>query len=224
VSKAHFSGDLFRFLKDLAKNNDRDWFQENKRRYETVLKEPALAFISDFESHLLKVSPHFRADAGSLFRIHRDTRFSKDKSPYKTHCGIQFRHRGGKDVHAPGFYLHIEPKESFFGVGLWRPEPPLAAKVREAIATETKAWKAAAHDKKFTKFFELGGESLKRPPRGYDDDHPAIEDLKRKDFIAACNFTDKEVLAPGFLSTVAERCKAGAPFMKFLCRAAGVGF
>jgi uncharacterized protein (TIGR02453 family) len=224
VSQAHFSKDLFRFLKDLAKNNDRDWFSENKRRYETVLKEPALSFISDFESQLLKVSPHFRADSGSLFRIHRDTRFSKDKAPYKTHCGIQFRHRAGKDAHAPGFYLHLEPKECFVGLGLWHPEPPLAQKIRESIATDGKAWKAAAYDKKFTRFFTLEGESLKRPPRGFDADHPAVDDLRRKDFIAVSRFEERDALEPGFLSEFAKRCAAGAPFMRFLCRATGVGF
>ena len=87
----------------------RDWFQENKEFYESAVKRPLLEFIEAFAPHLREISPHFRADARSLFRIHRDVRFSKDKRPYKTHAAAQFRHSAGKDVHAPGFYLHIEP-------------------------------------------------------------------------------------------------------------------
>ena len=106
----HFTRKTFGFLRDLAENNDRDWFQANKGRYEEEVKEPALEFIRDFSEPLKALSPHFKADpranGGSLFRIYRDTRFSKDKSPYKTFTGIQFRHDLGKDAHTPGFYLH----------------------------------------------------------------------------------------------------------------------
>src|SRR5918992_6326144 len=107
-----FTPDLFAFLRELAANNDREWFAANKTRYVADVQEPALAFIEDVGVRLPEVSGHFVADArtvgGSLFRIYRDTRFSKDKTPYKTHVGIQLRHESGKDVHAPGFYLHLE--------------------------------------------------------------------------------------------------------------------
>ncbi|MCH7945702.1 MAG: TIGR02453 family protein, partial [Armatimonadetes bacterium] len=109
--------ELLKFLSDLKKNNNRQWFQKNKDRYESDVREPLLKFIEAFEPRLHKISPHFIADArktgGSLFRIYRDTRFSHDKRPYKTHAGVQFRHERAKDVHAPGFYLHIEPKQVF---------------------------------------------------------------------------------------------------------------
>src|SRR5687768_5522973 len=114
-----FGPELFGFLAELEQNNDRDWFTANKRRYEDDLLEPALAFIEDFEPHLRQISPHFRADArrtgGSLFRIYRDTRFSKDKTPYKTTAGFYFRHERYKEVRAPGFYLHLAPGDVFAG-------------------------------------------------------------------------------------------------------------
>ena len=114
-SSPYFTPKTFRFLKDLADNNDREWFAENKARYEDVVKEPALRFIHDFAAALRKVSPHFHAGPRSLFRIHRDTRFSKDKSPYKTAVGVHFRHERAKDAHAPGFYFHVAPGEVFLG-------------------------------------------------------------------------------------------------------------
>src|SRR5918996_4016229 len=136
-STASFSPALFTFLRDLKQNNDRDWFKANKPRYEKAVLEPALQFIVDFEPHLLAISPHFVADprpsGGSLFRIHRDTRFSKDKSPYKPYTGIQFRHELGKDAHAPGFYLHLEPGGVFAGAGIWHPDQPTLVRIREAI-------------------------------------------------------------------------------------------
>ena len=113
AARRYFTIQTFRFLKDLKENNSRPWFHENKGRYEEHVKEPALRFIEDLDPLLQKVSPHFMATPRSLFRIHRDTRFSKDKSPYKTHTGIQFRHEASKDAHAPGFYLHLQPGESW---------------------------------------------------------------------------------------------------------------
>src|SRR5919112_754543 len=119
TEQASFGPELFGFLAELRAHNDRDWFAANKERYEGDVLEPALAFIEDFEPHLRAISPHLRADArrvgGSLFRIYRDTRFSKDKTPYKTTAGIYFRHEQGKDVQAPGFYLHLAPGEVFAG-------------------------------------------------------------------------------------------------------------
>ncbi len=118
--EAHFSPALFAFLRELKANNSRPWFQANKERYEREVREPMLCFIADFGVEARKISPYIVADprkaGGSMFRIHRDTRFSKDKSPYKTTVGAQFRHEQGKDVHAPGFYLHLAPGEAFAGI------------------------------------------------------------------------------------------------------------
>ena len=219
---------LFEFLRDLARNNDRDWFQANKDRYENHVKEPALQFISDFGPHLRKISPHFlaipKASGGSLFRIYRDVRFSKDKSPYKTSVGIQFRHAAGKDVHAPGYYLHIEPRSIFVGTGIWHPDSASLAKIRRHLQEDPKGWKRAISGQRFEQDWQLEGDSLKRPPRGVDADHPLIEDLKRKDFIGVTRLTQKRLLAPDFPKRFVGLCKQGSPLVRYLCEAVGVDF
>ncbi len=217
----------FRFLTDLAKNNNRAWFAENKDRFEGDLREPLLGFIEDFSEHLEKLSPHFEANArkvgGSLFRIFRDVRFSKDKSPYKTNAGVHFRHERAKDVHAPGYYLHLDPKESFIGIGIWHPGTATQKQIREAIVDNPQAWKRAIGGK-FAKTFTLEGDSLKRPPVGFPSDHPLIEDLKRKDFIAVAGVSRKELCATDFIKAFAKTCASAKLFMKFLAGAVGLKF
>jgi uncharacterized protein (TIGR02453 family) len=223
-----FTPALFGFLRELEQNNEREWFNANKRRYEDDVKEPALAFIAEFAPRLDTISPHFVADprpvGGSLFRIHRDTRFSKDKTPYKTHTGIQFRHEQGRDVHAPGFYLHLEPGSVFVGAGIWHPDTAALARIREAIDREPDRWKSALSDSRIGETFQLEGDSLKRPPSGYDASHPLIDDLKRKDFIALARLDEKTVTAPGFADELAATLRTSAPFVRFLCDATGVRF
>jgi uncharacterized protein (TIGR02453 family) len=223
-----FSRETFRFLSDLADNNRRDWFDENRDRYEGHVKEPALHFIVGVGERLHEVSPHLRADprpvGGSLFRIYRDVRFSKDKSPFKTAAGIQFRHARGKDAHAPGLYLHIEPRNCFVGIGAWHPSGPALKRIREGLVEDPEGWRTAVGGGDFQSQFELSGESLKRPPRGFDPEHPLAEDLKRKDFIALApvsqSFLTRPDLVDGFLSV----CTAGGPFLRFLCGALDVPF
>jgi len=220
--QASFSSALFSFLRDLSEHNDRDWFKANRTRYEEAVLEPALQFVSDFEPHLHAISPHFVADprpvGGSLFRIHRDTRFSKDKSPYKTHTGIQFRHERGRDVHAPGFYVHLAPDEVFLGAGIWHPDSATLGAIRDAIVEQPDRWQRAGRD------LRLGGDSLKRAPAGYDPDHPLLDDLKRKDFIAVHPLDERTATSPGFVEAVAGVCAGTAPFVAFLCDATGVRF
>ena len=142
--KNPFSRQTFAFLRELAENNDRDWFKANGERYEDVVREPALQFISDFGTRIDEVSSHFLAVpkkvGGSLFRIHRDVRFSRDKRPYKTHIGIHFRHEQHRDAHAPGFYLHIEPGSVFMGGGMWRPHPEALRAIRRQIVEDGTGW------------------------------------------------------------------------------------
>lgn len=215
---------LFKFLKDLKANNNREWFQANKERYETDVKDPLARFILEFANPLRKVSEEFIADPRrSMFRIYRDTRFSKDKTPYKTNAALHFRHVRSKDAHAPGFYLHLEPGNVFAGAGIWRPDTQTATRIREAIAGDPARWKRI-RNKKFLDRFELHGESLKRPPRGFDADHPLIEELKRKDFIAVTGFTQKEACAPDFPKRFAETCNAAAPLVNFLTDALDLDF
>jgi uncharacterized protein (TIGR02453 family) len=214
---------LFEFLEQLADNNNRPWFQENKARYEGEVLGPCLAFIRAFEPRLKKISRSFVASdrrvGGSLMRVYRDTRFSKDKTPYKTNVGIQFRHEQGRDIHAPGFYVHIAPGECFLAVGLWRPEPEPLGRIRQAIVEWPGRWRRARDDAKFRARFALDGGSLKRPPRGFAADHPCIEDIKRTDFIGVEEMEERDVLDKGYLEHVAASFTASRPFMRFLCNA-----
>ena len=216
------------FLKTLQRNNDREWFQNNKDRYESAFLEPSLAFIEAMAEPLQKISPCFQAIAknqgGSLMRIYKDTRFAKDKAPYKTNIGIHFRHEAGCSVHAPGFYLHIEPGSVFLGAGIWRPDRQPLLQIRQAISESPSDWKRARDAKSFRATFELSGDSLKRPPAGFETDDPMIEDLKRKDFIGVCNLEEKEITEPKFLQGVVKKFRAATPFMSFLCNSLGLPF
>lgn len=230
MATRYFTPALFAFLRDLAEHNDRAWFKANQERYEEHVRGPALAFIEDVGEPLYKVSRHLVADprkvGGSLFRIQRDTRFTRDKTPYKTHVGIHFRHVATReDVHAPGFYLHLEPRNCHAWLGLWHPPAERADAVRRAIAADPPAWKRAAYGRKFADVYgTLTGDSLSRPPRGFDPAHPLIEDLRRIDFGAGVRMRQDEVTAAGFLDTYLATVRAGVPFMRFLCRALDLAF
>ena len=165
-----------------------------------------------------------RRIGGSLMRVYRDTRFSKDKTPYKTNVGIQFRHEFGRDVHAPGFYVHVAPDECFLALGVWRPDRNALRRIRQAILDEGDRWRRATRDQKFRRHFELAGDSLKRPPRGFPADHPLVEDLKRTDFIGLGELGEQDVLDEAFPDAVAARFAAGRPLMRFLCGALEVPF
>jgi len=222
MNNPYISRELFDFFRELRTHNRREWFIEHKERYEQQVRRPLQLFIMDFEQSLRGISTHFRADprpqGGSLFRIHRDVRFSPDKSPYKTHAGIQFRHEQGGNVHAPGFYLHLEPGNVFAAVGIWRPDSRALRGIRDAIVADPATWLQAVSDAQFAASYRLGGDSLKRPPRDYDPGHPLIEELKRKDFIASAPLSEEEASAPDFLERYARLSGAAKPFMRFLTR------
>ena len=139
-----FTEQLIDFLVELSSHNDREWFNAHRDQYESVLREPALDYIRQISGPLADISPHMRASdrkqGGSLMRIHRDVRFSRDKSPYKTNVGIQFRHESGKDVHAPGYYLHIAVDDCFIGVGSYMPDRDALAAYRRAIDEHPRDW------------------------------------------------------------------------------------
>jgi len=215
---AYFTSESFAFLRELSENNNRDWFAANKKRYESEVRDPALRFISDFGPRLNRIAPHLVADprpvGGSMFRIYRDTRFSRDKSPYKTHLGIHFFHEKAKAAASvPGFYLHISPEENFAGAGIWHPDPQSLAKIRQAIANGSSEWKAIRKSK-----VPIEGGSLKRPPRGFAADHPMIEDLKRTDFITSVPLTQKEICSSKFIADFAADCRKMAPLVRFVAR------
>ena len=224
----YFSSDLFAFMRELKRNNRREWFLANKERYEDTVKGPAQRFISDAGSRLARLSPNFLADprpvGGSLFRIHRDLRFGKNKTPYKTHTGIHFPHKSAGDVHAPGFYLHLEPDNCFLAAGTWRPDAEALSRIRETIVSDPRKWKRVRDGRRFRAGFELSGDSLVRPPRGYDPADPLIEDLKRKDFIAQAGLTAPEITSDGFMDRFAGLCRDAGPFVRYLCEAIGVAY
>jgi uncharacterized protein (TIGR02453 family) len=225
---SYFTPEFFQFLSQLKKNNTREWFNANKARYESSVRDPFLRFIADFAPLLENIGPHFIADPspvrGSMMRIYRDIRFSKDKSPYKTAVAAHFWHEKGKEGATPTFYLHVEPGKSMVGAGIWRPEPKTAKKIRDAIAKDSEEWKTATTLREFRAAFKIGGEALKRPPHGYDRNHPLIEDIKRKDFVAGTTFRDSDVCSLNFQETLVKRLRILVPYTKFLTEAAGLPF
>jgi uncharacterized protein (TIGR02453 family) len=216
------------FLELLAANNNREWFKANKARYDEQVLDVALRFIQSMQDPLAEFAPQFTAIpqrvGGSLMRVYRDTRFSKNKLPYKTNIGIQFRHQRAKDVHSPGYYVHVDPDRVFLGVGMWRPDADSLRAIRERIVAKPSEWKSALLDAKFRRHFELGGESLTRAPRGFDKDHELVEDIKRTSFIAVRDLDVEDCLKPQFQRTVETSFAAATPFMKFLCQAVKVPF
>ena len=210
---ARFSAGLFEFLRELRKNNNREWFLEHKARYESVVRDPLVRFIADVGPRLRTISRH--VGDGSMFRVYRDVRFSRDKSPYKTHAAAHFPHDASdRDVHAPGFYLHLEPGHCFAAAGLWHPDATTLTKVRERIAHRPGAWQAVRRRK-----LPIEGERLSRPPRGYNPTHPSIEDLKLKDFITRVTFSDAAVCSPRFPVVFVRACTTMSPLVKFLADA-----
>ena len=223
TTPSYFTPALFTFLEALRHNNTREWFQAHKQRYVQDVRDPMLRFIGDFGPHLRQISTHFvadpRANGGSLFRIHRDVRFARDKRPYKTNAGAHFRHVAGRDAHAPGFYLHLEPGAVFVASGAWHPAALTLSKIRDAIVERPRRWQELTSSATFRTTAALGGDALKRSPQGYDPQHPLIEDLKRKDYIALTHFTEDQVCAPDFMEVFTQTCRTFAPLTHFLTAA-----
>jgi uncharacterized protein (TIGR02453 family) len=221
-----FPKDLFLFLNDLSKKNNRDWFNENKDRYQKSVVLPVKDFIIVIGERLHEISKSFMADprtnGGSMFRIYRDIRFSKDKRPYKEHVGCQFRHIAGKTAHAPGFYVHLQPGNVFVGGGIWKPPNPVLDKIRTAIVEEPEKWSGVM--KGITFFSAIEGDQLKRPPRGYDADHPLIKDLKRKSFFLKHNVEPSSIMKAVFMEETVQAFMHAAPLMKFITNAIGLSF
>ncbi len=218
----YFTPELFRFLARLKRNNNRDWFLAHKDEYQNHVRQPAMRFITDFAVPLGDITTYLVADPrptrGSLFRIYRDTRFSNDKRPYKTHIAMRFSHRG-KDVHSAGFYLHLEAGGCFAASGLWHPEPPTLLNVRNAMVSRSKEWRDV---RKLLNWGDAG--KLTRAPRGFPSDHEFVEDLKLRDLGTSVDFTDKQVCSPKFLSMFAAACREMSPVAAFLSSAVGLKF
>ena len=219
---------LFKFLRELGRNNNRDWFTKNKSRYEQDVRDAAVELVSQLEKPLWKAAPMLNPIAqghgGSVMRIYRDTRFGNDKTPYKTNVGISIRHQASKDIHAPGIYIHLDAKECFIGAGCWRPESKVLAAIRSAIDVDPKKWIRVRDNKAFRSEFNFVGESLKTAPRDYPQDHPLIEDLRRVDFIAIAPLSIDQATSDQVVSIMMDRIKKAKPLMSFLCDAIEISY
>ena len=220
--EVYFRLELFKFFEDLGRHNERDWFLANKDRYETFVRQPLLAFVTALGSKLRRISSHF--GGGKVMRINRDIRFSADKTPYRTHAGVMFGHSDGGEGPSPGFYLHFAPEEVFVGSGLWTPDTATQNRIRNAIVKHPDAWEKASRPRKgFPGLASMhDGETLKRPPRGFDPNHKFVDDLRRKHFIATVRFHPRDAIKPQFLDSVAKSCEAAGPLVKFLVGAVGL--
>jgi uncharacterized protein (TIGR02453 family) len=229
IGSTYFSPKTFTFLRNLKKNNNREWFQAHKPHYETHLRQPFLKLLADLEHPVLdEISAHYRADSrpvgGSLFRIYRDTRFSKEKTPYKPWGGARVYHARSKEMPAPSFYFHLQPGECFVGAGFWHPEPDTQRKIRQFIFENPGGWKAAAHAPKFRKTFEMDNDKLSRPPRGFPAEFEFIDDLKHRNFVAFASIDDDIVLGPKLKSALITQFKQLKPLMDYLCAAVDLEF
>lgn len=213
---AHLTKDNFQFLNTLASNNNRDWFTENKKTY-LKFHEETIAFadtlLSKLNAHDVIETPSGKK---SLYRIYRDVRFSKDKSPYKTHWSGGFT-RATK-LRRGGYYFHIEPgNNSMVGGGFWAPSKEDLLRIREEIATDASELRTILENKEFKNTFGgLQGEQLKKAPKGFDAEHPDIDLLRFKQFIFSRTFTDEEVLSPDFADKLNDAFKAMRPFFDFM--------
>lgn len=220
-----FTPELFRSLEELRLHNDRDWFERNRERYVRDVRDPMLRFVADVAPVLRKLAPRLVADprpvGGSLFRVHRDTRFSKDKTPYKTNAAASFRHEAGRDVHGPGLYVSLAPGEVEVGGGVWHPEPEPLRLVRRSVVERPAAWKRALAAPGMDRL-TWWGDTLRRTPRGFPEGHPLETLLRRKDFAAGAELTERDALAPDFLDRCAEVWRPLGPSLKLMAGAVGL--
>jgi uncharacterized protein (TIGR02453 family) len=207
-----------KFLKDLKKNNNRTWFEAHRKQYENA-KEDFLLFAEKLIAGIGAFDPPIAQLKAKdcTFRINRDVRFSKDKSPYKNNIAVYFN-RNGKKANGAGYYLHIEPGKSFAAGGMWQPEPKELSSIRQEIDYNFDDWTKVIGNTAFKKTFTEGikGEALVRPPKGYEDSNPAIEFLKLKSFVVTRPFTDADVQSKAFIKDVAATFKTMKPMIDFL--------
>lgn len=226
---AYFSEKSFRFLRALARHNERAWFHDHKDEYEAHVRGPFRKLLDDLQPDLAAISAHYRADSrtvgGSLFRIHRDTRFSGNKAPYKSWQGARLFHERNRETPAPSWYLHLAPGECFIAAGIWRPETPVLRRLRQFIVDNPSGWRAAAHAPAFRRRYRLSEhDSLVRTPRGFPADFPWPEDLRRRSFIAIRDIDQATITGPRLRQVLQRDLRATAPLVDYLCAALDLEF
>lgn len=225
----YFTNASFGFLRKLARNNSREWFHAHKTDYETHLREPFQRLLTDLQPVLAEVSLHYRSEpktvGGSLFRIHRDTRFAHDKAPYKSWQGARLFHERGRQFEAPSFYLHLQPGQCFIGAGLWHPQSDTLRRMRQFILDNPASWKTAAHQPAFRRRFDLDdSEMLVRTPRGFPQEFEFAQDLRRKNYVAVRTMDDALLTGPKLLQSIRRDMLAVAPLVDYLCAALDLEF
>lgn len=207
----HIPTSTLKFIKDVQKNNNRDWFNKNKPRYQEEI-QLFKNFASTLNDEMSKID---HIERHKTHRIYRDTRFSKDKTPYKNHLS-------GSLVRATaklrgGYYFHIEPGNSFVAGGFWAPNAPDLKRIREEIAIDDQPLRKILKSASFKKMFgTLEGDKLKTAPRGFEKDHPAVDLLRYKQFVVYRKFTDKEIKDPKFVKEIVKTYKAMHPFFNYM--------
>ena len=226
----YFTDRTFRFLRALARHNERAWFHAHKADYEAHVRDPMQRLVTDLQPDLAAVSLHFRADprpvGGSLYRIQRDTRYANDKRPYKHWQGARLFHARRREMSAtPLFYLHVEPGNCFVAAGIWRPESPALRTLRQFIVDNPAGWKAAAHAPAFRRRYALDADDrLLRPPRGFPADFAFIDDLRHRSFVASRPLDEATITGTRLRQELARDLAALAPFVDYLCAALDLEF
>ena len=227
-----FTQRALRFFRELARHNEKAWFEAHREEYESEVRQPMRKLIEDLDTRFAEFAPEIGGDSKrSMFRINRDIRFSKDKSPYKTHAACWFHHRNAArsvgseaDAGSAGFYFHLEPGgRSMIGAGLWMPPRPQLNKLRDAIAKDAKGFDRLARSipRRFGGLDDEG--SLKRMPRGYAEDHPAAKWLRFQSFTSGRTLTDAQVTNASLVSVLAREYAALLPLVRWLNGALSFG-
>ena len=220
-SVRYFTPAFFAFLRELQQNNNRDWFAANRARFIADVEDPMLGFINDFAPVLRTISPAYIVDrrriGGSMYRIYRDTRFSEDKTPFKTWLAARFEHEARRKVESvPGFYLHLGIDHCFAGGGVYHVERPGLTRIRQRIVDMPDEWRRAKAG------LEIQGEQLKRGPAGFPLSHEHIDDLKRQNLYMLEKLSEADVVAEGFMDRFTETCVRAAPLIEFATKALGL--
>ena len=225
-----FSARALSFFRGIAKNNNKPWFEAHRAEYEREVREPMRALIVEMDQRFRRFAPEMMGDPRrSMFRINRDIRFSKDKSPYKTHASCWFGHRassgkvGGEGEGSAGFYFHLAPTGSFVGGGIWMPPRPALGRIRDAIAEDFGGFERIMRGRSLARFGGLDDENmLKRMPRGYPEDHPGARWLKYQSFTIGRRLKATEVLGVRLSALLEREFKAMRPLVSWLNHAMGL--
>ena len=211
MSKNIINPEVFSFFTELSENNNRGWFEKNKIRFKSLELEMK-EFLSEIKN---KLNDHDNIEKTKMFRIYRDVRFSKNKTPYKTHFGMTL-HRH-KPTLRGGYYIHIEPNNSFLGVGFWGPNPSDLLRIRKELEFDSIELRKIINEKKFKQIWgPIVGEEVKTSPKGFNLDHPNIDLIRKKQYVFIKKVTDEEVISFEFLSLIENHFKAIRPFFDYM--------